>query len=169
VTFRFRMQRVLELREQAEQARAQALARAEQEAEAARQARDAIAALHDASRAELFDAHQGAPRVGHLQQVGLVVASLADRLRQADEQVAGAEAVVAEAQRALHDASRERRVLDRLKDRQAAEWRTGVARQARHQMDEIALSRFTQRGDGTGTPRPAGAAPTDTASSDRSA
>jgi flagellar FliJ protein len=144
MTFRFRLQRVLELRAEAEQAKARALAEARSVADAARQHHDAIAELHQSSRAEVHAAHAQEPRVGHLRQLGLVLQSLEERLDSAAEVVQNADGVVAGAQSELEMAARDRRVLDRLKERHAETWRADEAHKDRLQMDEIALARFAR-------------------------
>ena len=145
--FKFRLQRVLELRAEAEQAKARVLATAQEAADVARRAQERMQALHDTSRAEVRAAQDHAPRVGHLQQLGVVVQSLAARVDRAAEHVQHAEGLVAEAQGQLELAARDRRVLDRLKARHAEVWRANEAHKDRLQMDEIALSRFARIGD----------------------
>ena len=145
--FTFRLQRILELRQQAEQARARELASARDEADAARDAHAAIAELHASSRAQTHAAQQGAPRVGHLQQLGLTVQSLEARLDQSGEQVRAADDVVAKARVVLDDAARDRRILDRLRDRHAERFSIEEAHKDRVGMDEIALARFTRSAD----------------------
>jgi flagellar FliJ protein len=145
--FRFRLQRVLELRAEAEQAKARALADARDAADAARREHDTIAELHQSSRAEVHAAHAQAPRVGHLRQLGLVLQSLEERLDSAAEVVQSADLVVSGAQSELESAARDRRVLDRLKERHADAWRAEEAHKDRLQMDEIALARFARNRD----------------------
>jgi len=142
--FKFRLQRVLELRAEAEQAKARALAEARDAADAARRDHDALAELHQSSRAEVHAAHAQEPRVGHLRQLGLVLQSLEERLDNAAEVVQSADVVVAGAQNELETAARDRRVLDRLKERHATAWRAEEAHKDRLQMDEIALARFAR-------------------------
>jgi flagellar protein FliJ len=145
--FTFRLQRILELREQAEQARARELVSARDDADAARAAHDAIADVHATSRAQTNAAQQTAPRVGHLQQLGIVLQSLDARLEQSGEQVRAADGVVVGAQKVLEDAARDRRILDRLKDRHAEQWSIDAAHKDRLGMDEVALARFTRTAD----------------------
>lgn len=145
--FKFRLQRILELREQAEQAKARALASAQDAAEAARKERDALADLHKSSRAELDAAHHGEPRIGHLQQLGFVLQALDQRLESAGDSVKAADEIVAGARKLLDDAARDRRVLDRLKDRHTDQWRIEEAHKDRLGMDEIAISRFARQAD----------------------
>lgn len=145
--FKFRLQRILELREQAEQAKARALASAQDAAEAARRERDALADLHKSSRAELDAAQNAEPRIGHLQQLGFVLQSLDARLESAGDSVRAADEIVEGARKLLDDAARDRRVLDRLKDRHTDQWRIEEAHKDRVGMDEIAISRFARQAD----------------------
>ncbi len=145
--FKFRLQRVLELREEHEQAKARVLATAQDAADEARRQQESLAAVRANSRAEVEAAHSEAPRVGHLHQLGFVLQSLDQRLLVATETVLTAEHVVQQAQGALTEAARDRRVLDRLKERHAEVWRAEEAQKDRLLMDEIALSRFSQKAD----------------------
>lgn len=145
--FKFRLQRILELREQAEQAKARSLATAQDAAEQARREHDALAELHAASRAEVDAAHRSEPRIGHLQQLGIVLQSLDQRLETSGESVRAADDVVADAQKLLEVAARDRRILDRLKDRHTDQWKVEAAHQDRLGMDEIALARFSRNAD----------------------
>ena len=142
--FRFRLQRLLELRQQAEQAKARVLVSARDAADTARRERDALADLHTTSKAEVAAAHHDEPRVGHLLQLGLVVESLNERLDHAGANVHAADAVVLSAQQLLEAAARDRRVLDRLKERHTEQWRIDAANKDRVAMDEVALSRFAR-------------------------
>ncbi len=146
--FKFRLQRVLELREEHEQAKARLLATAQDAADAARREQEALAHVRASSRAELEAAHAEAPRVGHLHQLGFVLQSLDQRLLAANETVSNADEVVLGAQGELTEAARDRRVLDRLKEKHAEVWRAEEAQKDRLLMDEIALSRFSQKRDG---------------------
>lgn len=145
--FKFRLQRILELREQAEQAKARELASAQDAADEARRAHDDMMRLHAASRAEVDAAHHTEPRIGHLQQLGLVLQSLDQRLESTGESVRAADAMVADAQSVLEGAARDRRILDRLKDRHTDQFRAASAQKDRLGMDEIALARFSRTAD----------------------
>lgn len=145
--FRFRLQRILELREKHEQEKALELAAAEDAAEHARRMRDELAQLQEASRAELLAANDMQPRIGHLQQLGMVVDSLEQRLQRAGEAVVDAEQQALTARSALELAARDRQVLDRLKDKHATEFRNEELHRDRQHMDEIALSRFGRTRD----------------------
>ena len=143
--FHFRLQRVLELRQEAEQAASRILGVARDAADEARRAQDHLTDLHETSRREIGATQQREPRIGHLQQLGVVLQSLETRLESAVEQVQAADGVVADAQSKLELAARDRRVLDRLKERHATVWRAEEAHKDRLQMDEIALARFGRK------------------------
>lgn len=145
--FNFRLQRLLDVREKAERAKALELATAQQRAESVRQERDALAHLHAASRAEVAAAQHREPRVGHLQQLSVVLQSINQRLESASASLRAADALVDGAQRLLQGAARERRVLDRLKVRHSNQWHADEAHRDRLGMDEVALSRFSRNTD----------------------
>lgn len=145
--FRFRLQRVLELREKQEKAQALELARAEEAATAARKQRDDLAALHAASRSQLASMHSGEPTVGHLHHLGFVLNALDQRLGHAAASVTSAENDVSTARVSLEVAARDRRVMDRLKDKHEDAHRGTVNHRERVTMDEIALSRFARQQD----------------------
>jgi flagellar protein FliJ len=149
--FKFRLQRILELREKAEQAKARELATAQDAAEAARRTHDELSTLHATSRAEVHAVQRAEPRIGHLQQLGLVLQSLDQRLESAGDSVRAADEVVAGARKLLDDAARDRRVLDRLKDRHTDQWRVEEAHKDRLGMDEVALARFARQADAKAT------------------
>ena len=140
--FKFRLQRVLELREKSEEAKAIQLAKAEESASVARSERDQLQLLRTQSRAQITSASSTAPTVGHLHHLGFVLSALDHRLVQATQSVSTAEGVVSEARHLLEAAARDRRVLDRLKDKHSDVHRAGEVHRDRVQMDEIALTLF---------------------------
>lgn len=158
--FKFRLQRILELREQKEKAQARELASAQHTAELAAQTQEMIAAIRQDSRQQVQAATESAPRVGHLHQFDSVLNALDARLIDATDAVVAAESTVAAAQQLLADAARDRKVLDRLKSRHADAWRADEAQKDRLSMDEIALTRFTRQHDVTSGDA-AGAPPSD--------
>jgi flagellar FliJ protein len=145
VSFKFRLQRILELREQHEQAKARQLASAQQTAEVAAQAQESLAALRLSSQAQMQATTESAARVGHLHQLGTVLASLDERLVIAGDVCKEADAGVHKAKLMLEEAARDRRVLDRLKERHTGAWRTEEANKDRVQMDEVALTQFARK------------------------
>lgn len=142
--FRFRLQRVLELREQREQAQAKALAEAEQLATVARNQHERLRDLHNASLAKFASAHTSDATVGHLHHLGFLLSALDLRLGQAAEAVTDADGVVAGERASLDEAARDRRILDRLKGKHEDAHRADEAQRDRVLMDEVALGRYTR-------------------------
>ena len=145
MSFKFRLQRILELREQSEQAKARILASARDSADAAHRAKDEIANLRDHSKQHINTTANSGPRIGHLHQLGFVLASLDERVLLAADAAKLADDDVRIAQGMLDDAARDRRVLDRLKSRHADTWRAESAHKDRLAMDEIALAQFSRK------------------------
>ena len=140
--FTFRLQRVLELREEAERARAVTLAEAQGQASAARDVRDAIAEARTANHQSLSHASNTGSTVGALQQMQFVLGALDLRLQLADSSVVTADSLVRRAQDELRRAFQARHALHTLRDKQAETHRAAEQGADRALMDEIALTRF---------------------------
>lgn len=140
--FKFRLQRVLELREEAERARAVALAEAQGNATAARDVRDAIAEARSANHQSLTEASNTGATVGALQQMQYVLGALDVRLQLADSSIVTADSLVRRAQDELRTAFQARHALHTLRDKQAEAHRAAEQGADRALMDEIALTRF---------------------------
>ncbi len=148
--FKFRLQRVLELRELREQQTATRLAEARTAADAARQATEALEALRTESVDRLSRTHaEGAP-AGELRNVSYVLESLNRRIEEANNRTSVADEQVKGLVEEFSAAFRDRRVLDLLRHRRLDEWKATEASADRQAMDGIAISRFTRR-DGTTT------------------
>lgn len=139
--FRFRLQPVLDLRAQEERQSAQGLAKARIAADEARRAREDLEALREAGRVRLAKAHGSGGPVGHLQNLAMVVGSVDAHVQAADDQCRKADEHVVESVRAYHEAFRQRRSIDQLRERRLEEWRTEQSRTEQKTMDEVALTR----------------------------
>jgi flagellar FliJ protein len=139
--FSFRMQRLLTLREKAERQAAIDLATAQAAHASARTAADVIdaqrAAAREAARTPLGEART----VSAIRQAAILLEQLDGRQMQADALVRSADEQVHARVGVLGERVRERRVLDRLRDRQHDEWRTDADRRERELMDGLARSR----------------------------
>lgn len=144
--FRFKLQSVLDVRAEAEKAKAAGLATARSQAEAARLAREDLQALRDAGRERLAGAHGVGGVVGHLQNLAYVVEQVDSKIEVADSEVERANEEVVDSMKAYQQAHLERRTLDQLRDRRLAKWRVEQTRMEQQTMDEVALTRFG-RGD----------------------
>ena len=144
---KFRLQRVLELREQAERARAVALAQAEQGAQAAREEREALRAARDAQAEAAARPGDEAMSVGMLRHARFVLEALDLRIGGADQAVTTAESLVRRAQDELREAFVAKRALELLKEKHVASAHEAERTADRQRMDDIALTRFHQQGD----------------------
>jgi flagellar protein FliJ len=140
--FRFRLQRVLQLREDAERARAVALVTAQDQADDARQSRDQIAAIRAAGHARLSTESASGSTVGALRQMHMVLGALESQLHVADTSVMTADSVVRRAQDELRDAFQARHSLDTLREKQRTAHSEAERDADRTLMNEIALTRF---------------------------
>jgi len=143
--FKFRLQQVLELREQTEKQVAAKLAEAESAADAARQAKKTLETIQQGGSQALRTAHASEPTIGQLKTIGYVIEQLNHHIIDAQTRVESAEQTVSETRTDLTSALQARRVLSRLRDRHFATWRTEDNAEQMKQMDELALSRFVRR------------------------
>jgi flagellar protein FliJ len=146
IVFQFRLQRVLDLREQREQETAAKLAAARNEADAARGAQEALESLRADSIDRLSQAHSGAAPVGQLQNISYVLEHLNRQIAQARSVAEAADETVRLLVVEYTTAFQDRRVLDRLKDRQHGEWKSSESSSDRQAMDGIAIARYTRKG-----------------------
>ena len=157
--FRFRLQRVLDLRARTERDAATALVSAQETADAAHDAQQRMEQARGELAARMMsgmsvDASEGAAQmapgasVGALRNLSFLLDRLDERVASAAEQASAAQHAVTAHEDALRAAYRDRRTLDRLRDRHLDAWRAGEAAQDRAAMDEIALTRFTQHAAG---------------------
>ena len=145
--FKFRLQQVLELREQQEKHVATKLAAAETAADEARVAQQALETIQQSGATALRAAHSSEPTIGQLRSIGFVIEQLNHHIVNAQTKVEAAEQVVTQVQKDLTSALQARRVLSRLRDRHFTAWRTEDNAQDLRRMDELALTRFTRRDD----------------------
>ncbi|MCU0648945.1 MAG: flagellar export protein FliJ [Gemmatimonadaceae bacterium] len=143
----FRLQRVLELRERAEQETARRLAAREEEATVARDTRDALRDLRATSRDQVEQVHQDGTPVGHLQHMSYLIGQLDRRIAGAHDAVIDAEQAAIRVRGELESAVRDRRIIERLRDKHQDATRLLDQAADRVQMDEIALSRFGRQRD----------------------
>jgi flagellar protein FliJ len=140
--FKFSLQRVLELREEAENVAAIELASARAVADEARRVKEVL----DARRAETRQALEAPPgrerRIAEVRQIYMLMEHLDTKVARADESVASAERGVEDGQARLGETVKDRRVIDRLRERQMDAWRIAGDRVERETMDDIARARF---------------------------
>ncbi|MBL8981086.1 MAG: flagellar export protein FliJ [Gemmatimonadetes bacterium] len=143
--FKFPLQRLLDLRAKREQELARQLAAAQGEALRVTEVRDALRDLQAESAVRLAALSHTSASVGELVSLGYTVTQMGERVETASDAVTAAEAVVTKQGAVLTDAVRDRRVLDRLRDRREDEHRAVEQQKERDAMDAVALGRFTRR------------------------
>ncbi len=150
--FKFRLQRLLDLRTAHERAKSVEMVQAEAVCEATRAMLNGIEAARDAGRTGLLSPTSSDGTVGQLRNIAFVVEQLDRQVESAATAMNAAETAAATVRQDLNTAHVERRVLDRLRDKQAAGWRDAESRADRQTMDNIALVRFSQRATPPGAP-----------------
>jgi flagellar export protein FliJ len=140
--FRFRLQRVLKLREDAERARATALASAQVDANDARDTRNHVADTRAAGQRTLQEASSAGNTVGTLQQMQFVLGAIDARLSIAESGVVTAESLVRHAQDELRSAFQAKHAVDMLRTKQELAHENAARQLDQLQMNEIALTRF---------------------------
>ncbi|HYV99729.1 MAG TPA: flagellar export protein FliJ [Gemmatimonadaceae bacterium] len=139
--FRFPLARLLSLRERRERDAAIALAAARSAEASVRLAYEAARARHQEARAHVTPGAGSSRTIADLQRAAFIVEQLDVRASTASGELAAASREATSRQASLVERVRDRRVLERLRDRQQSDWRIAADRKAREEMDEIAQSR----------------------------
>ncbi len=147
MTFKFPLQRLLDLKAKHEQEMARQLAFKRLEADQERDVRDALADAHAAAHTRLASATGGGTTIGHLVSLAQTISPLQERVEQADERTVAAEQAVDSQHQLLSAASQERQVLDRLREKRLDLHRADENARDLAAMDAIALTRFTSSDD----------------------
>ena len=139
--FTFRLSRILALRTRSERERARDLGLALGAEEVRREElRDAVARLRRFGE-QAAGAVGGVTTAGALRTVGLSVRAVAEELESAAESHRVAEATLANEAERFGEARRERRVVERLRDRREAAWNQDASRHEQTEIDRLARRR----------------------------
>lgn len=144
--FRFRLQQVLDLREKQERHLATQLAAAMGAEREAKDALDGLRAEREAGSEVVSNGQSHS--VGELANLAFMMQQLDDRIAGANDVVSAANDSVSQVQEALTAAFKDRRVLDRLRERHEETYRVTAEQTDRRAMDDIALSRFVHNDNG---------------------
>ena len=144
--FRFRLQQVLDLREKQERHLATQLAAALGAEREAKEALDGLRAEREAGSEVVKEGERRS--VGELANLAFMMQQLDDRIAGANDTVSAANSSVSQVQEALTAAFKDRRVLDRLRERHEETYRATAEQTDRRAMDDIALSRFVHNDNG---------------------
>lgn len=144
--FTFRLERLLQLREAAEQERARELASARHEEEARRSdVEEAARRLEDARR-QAAEAHPGYMQAGTLRNLELSIGALTVQ-RQAAAQQHEQSLERLEAERSQFEQARmARRVIERLREQRREAWGEELSRHEQGVSDEVGLQRSQRNG-----------------------
>lgn len=141
--FNFRLQKVLDLRIWKEQERAGQLSVARKDMADATRALEHLSAVRTATWEQITVAHGVGGTVGHLQNLRAVIGQLDLQIEAAADQQDQAEAKLESTLSDFTDAFRERRILEKLRERQAETSRIDENQAERKEMDELASTRHT--------------------------
>lgn len=144
----FRLQKVLELRRWREQESAQRLGEAQRRMTEATEAAEALRRIREAGIEQLRRAHAVGGPVGELQNLSYVLGRLDARIAEADARCLEAEQRVNAMRSEYEKALRERRVLERLRDRHMEQARAVIAHAEGLVMDDVAVTRHARRAAG---------------------
>ena len=137
----FRLARVLQLRVGVERQRAQELGQAIREEQTRREdlerAEERLGELGE----KLVGADGEVAAAGTLQNLHLTVEAAAGQVEQAAESHAAAEKAVESEQARCGEARRDRKGLERLRERRRSDWKQESSRQEQREFDEIARQR----------------------------
>lgn len=142
MTFKFPLQRLLDLKAKHEQEMARQLAQVQGEADRERSSRDVLAQVHADAHTRLAAAAGDGTTVGHLVSLGQTLTPLQARVEQADERTVAAEQAVDAQHQKLSEALQDRQVLDRLREKRLDIHRADENARDLAAMDAIALTRF---------------------------
>lgn len=144
--FAFRLDRLLQLREAAEQERARELGTALRAEEAQRRAvRESEERLIEA-RTQFDTTPRELSQAGTLQNLELTIESLAATLRQQAESHEECLARLEAERQQFEQARMARRVIERLREHRRIAWGGELSRYEQHASDEIALQRAQPKG-----------------------
>ena len=136
--FRFRLQRVLGVRESVEKQRAQELARAAAEEQLASDAHDDAAARLEARRVATSLPEGRTLAAGMLHNLELTVHAASDEVTWTKAALEAAADDTLRTNARYLDARRDRRVLERLREERLHTWHESEVRRDRRAMDDIA-------------------------------
>ena len=140
--FKFRLQRVLEMRVQTEQDAATRLAAARSEEEAALLERLRLEAASDQGIERAASSAGEQPKIGQLQNLRFLVERLNDEIEFAQQEVDAAAEDVREKLEEYSTAFRDRRMIDKLREKALETHRNEEVQADRKTMDSVALARF---------------------------
>lgn len=139
--FAFRLERLLQLRERAERTQAAELGAAMREEDARRASLDQAAAALERAAAQDAHGEAGPLTVGDLQSRELAKESMAERVEARHEALEEAVEKRVVEQATWQDKRRDRRSVEKLKDKRFEAWREDLSREEQKTLDALAQNR----------------------------
>jgi len=142
--FRFRLDKVLQLRARLEREQAGVLGRALHDEETRRKALEEACAHLDRCGEQISERTNGIVEAGTLRNLGLAVKAAAGGVQDAEDEHRAAEVSVQEEQEKFSLARMERRIVERLKERRREAWNVEATREEQRECDGVAAQRHTR-------------------------
>ena len=142
--FRFRLDRVLDLRARNERERARELGRALHAEEQRRMALAEASARLDRCGDQMAESSNGVVPAGTLQNLGLAIKAAANQMEAAEDAHRAAEVSVQQEQEKFGVARMERRIVERLKEKRQEAWLTQASREEQGEIDGVASQRHAR-------------------------
>jgi flagellar FliJ protein len=143
--FRFRLQKVLELRERLELESATRLAAARHEADVAMTLMKDLEGARARGVDKAGETVAGSTSAGELQRIALLIEQLDQHLDVAENAHREAGEKATDLAVAFERAFTDRQIIERLRNRKLADWRDAEQRTDQATMDEVALTQHTRR------------------------
>lgn len=145
--FTFRLSRLLSIRERKEADAAVAYNVAREEVDTLRTSRDKAAAEVDAARQTRLPRQGTTQNVGDARSMELLIDQINRNLNWIDDEIENAEEISEAKLKTLSECLRDRRILERLRDRKQDQWTVESQRHAREVMDSVAMRMSTLKRD----------------------
>jgi flagellar FliJ protein len=146
--FRFRLERLLDLRSRAEREQARAYAQAIREEEEQRRVREAARDRLERCGEELAGATGGLTNAGTLRNLDLTVRAAANELEAAAESHEAAQDDLRTEADRFGEARKERRVVERLRERRRGDWEKQSGQDEQRECDALAQQRWLSKEQG---------------------
>jgi len=143
--FPFRLDRLLDLRHRSEKERAEALGRALRDEAERREAMERAEARLRESRDQAQPRAGAARPAGTLHNLGLTIAAAAQHADAAAASREAAERAVAGERVRYQEARRDRRVIERMREKRCEDWIREADRTEQREIDDVALDRHVRK------------------------
>lgn len=145
--FRFRLDRILNLRARTERERARLLQQAIRDEDERRSLLEEAQARLGRCGEQIADAGAGVTTVGTIRNLGLTMEAAVDDVEVAEASHLTAEEAVHTEQEMFAEARKDRRIVERLRERRHSVWSVETSRAEQRQLDAISHRRRVTEGE----------------------